>query len=69
MDATDVIEKIDAIGTVELADACEGKIKAAESAYKTFVDKGGDTADVTNYDKLTAARAKYNELLFGTKAF
>ena len=62
VDATDVITKIDAIGTVELTGESEGKINAAEKAYNTFIEKGGDAADVTNYDKLTAARAKYNEL-------
>ena len=62
IDATGVIESIDAIGTVELKDECKAKIEAAESAYDSFIKVGGDKADVTNYDKLTAAKAKYDEL-------
>ncbi len=58
-DPSDVIAKIDAIGTVAYTDDCLNKIKAAEAAYEAYT---GDKAGITNYATLTAARAKYDEL-------
>ena len=57
---TDVEEKIDAIGTVELTDACKTKIDAAREAYDTLTAE--EKAKVRNVDVLTAAEAKYKEL-------
>ena len=62
-DPSEVIAAIDAIGTVKYTDECKNKIDDAESKYNTFINvAGGDAADVTNYNKLTAAKAKYAEL-------
>ena len=63
VDASEVVAAIDAIGKVELTKESENKIKSAESKYDNFVKIGGDKADVTNYDKLTAARAAYDKLV------
>lgn len=62
-DAAGVVTAINAIGTVELTDACKSKIEAAELAYNNHIKAGGLKADVTNYDKLTAARAAYDKLV------
>lgn len=62
-DAAGVVEAINAIGTVELTDACKDKIVAAETAYNNHIKAGGLKADVTNYDKLTSARAAYDKLV------
>ncbi len=56
---SDIMAVIDAIGTVELTSDSLKKIEAAETAYNSFT---GDKSAVTNYDKLTAARTKYNQL-------
>lgn len=50
----DVIEKIDAIGEVTLAS--EEAITAARAAYEALTE--AQQAQVTNYDKLTAAEAR-----------
>jgi len=58
--AATVIAAIDAIGTVDLTDACKTKIEAAEAAFTAL------TADqkeyVTNYSVLTDARGEYDRL-------
>ena len=54
----DVIEKIDAIGTVTLAS--EEAITAARAAYEALTE--AQRAQVTNYDKLTAAEARLADL-------
>ena len=63
VNASKVKDAIDAIGTVEMTDACNSKIKAAETAYSNYIKAGGAKADITNYDKLTAARAAYDKLV------
>ena len=54
----DVIEKIDAIGEVTLAS--EEAIDAARAAYEALTE--AQQAEVTNYDKLTAAEARLADL-------
>ena len=54
----DVIEKIDAIGEVTLAS--EEAITAARAAYEALTE--AQKAEVTNYDKLTAAEARLTDL-------
>ena len=54
----DVIEKIDAIGEVTLAS--EEAIVAARAAYEALTE--AQKAQVTNYDKLTAAEARLTDL-------
>ena len=54
----DVIEKIDAIGEVTLAS--EEAIVAARAAYEALTE--AQKAEVTNYDKLTAAEARLADL-------
>ena len=54
----DVIEKIDAIGEVTLAS--EEAIVAARAAYEALTE--AQQAQVTNYDKLTAAEARLTDL-------
>ena len=54
----DVIEKIDAIGEVTLAS--EEAITAARAAYEALTET--QQAQVTNYDKLTAAEARLADL-------
>ncbi len=54
----DVIEKIDAIGEVTLAS--EEAITAARAAYEALTE--AQQAQVTNYDKLTAAEARLADL-------
>ena len=54
----DVIEKIDAIGEVTLAS--EEAITAARAAYEALTE--AQQAQVTNYDKLTAAEARLTDL-------
>ncbi len=58
---SNVMNLIDAIGTVELTDACLGKITDAETAYGNLSD--AQKAKVTNYSKLTQARASYDALV------
>ena len=53
-----VIEKIDAIGEVTLAS--EEAIAAARAAYEALTE--AQKAEVTNYDKLTAAEARLADL-------
>ena len=53
-----VIEKIDAIGEVTLAS--EEAITAARAAYEALTE--AQQAQVTNYDKLTAAEARLTDL-------
>ena len=55
-----VIEKIDAIGTVEYTDACKAKIDSARNAYDALTDD--QKALVTNYKTLTDAEKKYESL-------
>ena len=55
--ATDLI---DAIGTVELTEACKARIDAARSAYDALSDASKEA--VTNYQTLLDAEAKYAEL-------
>lgn len=62
---SDIMAVIDAIGTVELTEDCLKKIEAAETAYNTFT---GDKSAVTNYATLTAARAKYDQLVAAENA-
>lgn len=57
--ASDVIAKIDAIGTVEYTDACLKKIEEAEAAFGAFT---GNKSDITNSSKIADAKAKYAEL-------
>ena len=54
----DVIEKIDAIGEVTLES--EETIAAARAAYEALTE--AQRAQVTNYDKLTAAEARLTDL-------
>ncbi len=58
--ASDIIAVINEIGTVELSDACKGRIEAARSAYDAFT---GNKADVTNYATLTAAEKAWSDLM------
>lgn len=58
--ASDVMAIIDAIGTVELSDDCKTKIEAARSAVDTY---SGSESEITNLSKLTAAEAKWTELM------
>jgi len=56
----DVIDKIDAIGTVEYNDVSLAKILEAESAYKALTD--AQKEQVSNYGTLLAARKAYDVL-------
>ena len=56
----DTESKIDAIGTVELTDACKTKIDAARKAYNALSDE--QKVLVSNYETLTAAEAQYEKL-------
>ena len=56
----DTESKIDAIGTVELTDACKAKIDAARKAYNALSDE--QKVLVSNYETLTAAEAQYEKL-------
>lgn len=58
-DPSEVIAKINAIGTVAYTGDCLAKIEAAEAAYESYT---GEKSGVTNYATLTAARAKFDEL-------
>ena len=58
--ADEVIEKINAIGTVEYTEASKTKIDAAREAYNALTDT--QKALVTNYETLSAAEARYAEL-------
>ena len=55
-----VISKINAIGTVAYSDSSKFKIDIARKAYNELT--ANQKALVTNYNTLTAAEAKYNEL-------
>ena len=55
-----VKDLINAIGTLEYNDACKNRIDAARTAYNALTDEQKEL--VTNYDTLTAAEAKYEEL-------
>ena len=55
-----VIEKITAIGTVELSDACKAKIDEAKTAYKALTED--QKALVTNYNTLETAETEYKNL-------
>lgn len=61
---TDVIAKINAIGTVENTAACKTKIEAARKAYNALTD--AQRVGVTNYAILTAAELEYDRLQTGT---
>lgn len=56
----DTESKIDAIGTVELTDACKAKIDAARKAYDALNKE--QQAKVSNYETLTDAEAEYQKL-------
>ena len=56
----DAESKIDAIGTVELTDACKAKIDAARDAYDALNKE--QQAKVSNYETLTDAEAEYQKL-------
>ena len=56
----DTESKIDAIGTVELTDACKAKIDAARDAYDALNKE--QQAKVSNYETLTDAEAEYQKL-------
>ena len=58
--ASEVIAKIDAIGTVEYTTASKAKIDDASDAYDALTDT--QKALVTNYETLTAAQARYADL-------
>lgn len=58
--ASEVIATIDAIGTVELSDACKSKIEAARGAVESY---SGNASDITNLATLTAAEAEWNRLI------
>ena len=55
-----VKDLINAIGTLEYNDACKNRIDAARTAYNALTDEQKEL--VTNYDTLTTAEAKYEEL-------
>lgn len=61
--AQKVIDLIADIGEVDDSEECGTKITKAEAAYTTLTD--AQKALVTNYKKLTDARAKYDELISG----
>ena len=56
----DTIEKIKAIGEVELTDECKAKIDAAREAYDALTD--GEKERVWNYDDLVKAEKEYETL-------
>ena len=56
----DTIEKIKAIGEVELTDECKAKIDAAREAYDALTD--GEKERVWNYDDLVNAENTYETL-------
>ncbi|MBQ8649207.1 MAG: hypothetical protein IJ470_03970, partial [Clostridia bacterium] len=58
-DVFEVVEKIDAIGAVEVGETCLAKIVAAEEAYAALSTE--KQALVTNYATLVKARADYNK--------
>ena len=58
--AKEVVNKINAIGTVEYTEACKHKIDDARSAYNAL-NKAQKTL-VTNYKKLTDAEKAYDDL-------
>ncbi len=64
--ANAVIQKIGAIGTVELTDACKAKIDAARAAYNALT--AAQKALVTNARALTDAENRYNELKAAAQA-
>ncbi len=64
--ANAVIEKINAIGTVEYTDACKAKIDAARNAYNALT--ATQKALVTNVQALAAAANRYNELKAAAQA-
>lgn len=57
---TNVINLINAIGTVEATDGCKAKIEAAEKAYAALTP--AQQALVTNYSDLRDKREAYDEL-------
>ena len=59
--AAEVIDLIDAIGEVELTDACIAKINAALDAYRALTDK--QQSYVENADDMYAAEDKYYSML------
>ena len=56
-----VIDLIDAIGTVELSDECKARIDAARAAFDALPVYG--QKNVSNYNVLTAAEEEYANLL------
>lgn len=56
----DTIEKIKAIGEIELTDECKAKIDAAREAYDALTD--GEKERVWNYDDLVNAENTYETL-------
>ena len=61
--AAEVVDLINAIGTVEYTDECKAKIEAARAAYDAL--STADKALVTNYSTLTAAEAAWAALPLG----
>ncbi len=57
-----VIDAIDAIGTVVYTDACNTLITTAEHLYEELDNDVKSETYITNYSALTAARTKYNAL-------
>ena len=57
----DVIAKIDAIGKVKITNTVKAAIDAARAAYDALPDEL--KAQVTNYETLTAAEKRYQQLL------
>jgi len=60
VDASEIIDKINAIGTVEYTTECKEKIDAARNTYDAASQELKDL--VTNYSVLTAAEAEYARL-------
>ena len=58
--AKDVIDKIDAIGTVEYTEECKARIEAARAAYEALTDT--QKALVDNLSALEAAEAEFEEM-------
>lgn len=58
--ASECIDAINAIGTVELTANSKAKIDDARTKVNSYA---GNASDITNMDKLTAAEAKWEELV------
>ena len=60
INATDVIERINNIGTVEYTSECKSRIDSARSGYNALDNE--QKALVTNYDTLVAAETEYGNM-------